>query len=73
MERFSASKIIKYEALTDAVGQYYEQFSAHPIATGSTGLIHERILRCLMGSGMPKENGFSNGCQIVAPGTCDVD
>ena len=60
MEELFVSEITKYETLLDKVGHYYhyyEKFSVHSIATGSAGLVHDRIRQCLMGSRMAKKQG----------------
>ena len=44
-----------YDALSDAVGQYCEELSVYPAVIGSTGLVHQRTLQCLMGCVMSEK------------------
>ena len=52
MEESAVAKVAKYEALKDAVDQYYEEVNVYPIVVGSTGLIHRRTMQYLMDCGM---------------------
>ena len=54
MEESFVAKVANYEALRDAVDQYYEEANVYPVAVGSTGLVHRRTLQCLMDCGMLK-------------------
>ena len=56
MEESAVAKVAKYEALTDAVDQYYKEVNVYPIVVGSTGLILRSTMQYLMDCGMPKKS-----------------